>query len=102
MELIALTREVSASINDCALSFHARQPIDVVRIGRSVFVGLSRVRLLVSIRLGSRQAACPRSVQPGKKERDIHGEQGEAETDERLVISIVAGKRGDEGSSHPE
>ena len=102
MELIAITREVSASINDCALSFHARQPIDVVRIGRSVFVGLSRVRLLVSIRLGSRQAACLRSVQPGKKERDIHGEQGEAETDERLVISIVAGKRGDEGSSHPE
>ena len=27
--LIAITRQVSASINDCELSFHARQPIDV-------------------------------------------------------------------------
>lgn len=29
MQLIAITREVSPSINDCELSFHARQPIDV-------------------------------------------------------------------------
>lgn len=27
----AITREVSASINDCELSFHARKPIDVVK-----------------------------------------------------------------------
>lgn len=31
MQWTAITREVSASINDCALSFHARQPIDVAR-----------------------------------------------------------------------
>ena len=31
MQLIAITRQVSASINDCALSFHTRQPIDVVK-----------------------------------------------------------------------
>ena len=31
MQLIAIMRGVSASINDCALSFHARQPIDVAR-----------------------------------------------------------------------
>src|SRR4051794_39576108 len=29
MSFIALTREISASINDCELSFHAREPIDV-------------------------------------------------------------------------
>src|SRR5438552_6168480 len=29
--LTAITREVSASINDCELSFHARQPIDVAK-----------------------------------------------------------------------
>ena len=31
MPLTAIVREVSSSINDCALSFHARQPIDVAR-----------------------------------------------------------------------
>ncbi len=29
MSLTAIVREVSSSINDCELSFHARQPIDV-------------------------------------------------------------------------
>src|SRR5882724_9163974 len=29
--LTAITREVSGSINDCELSFHARQPIDVAK-----------------------------------------------------------------------
>lgn len=29
MQLIAITRDVSPSINDCELSFHTRQPIDV-------------------------------------------------------------------------
>jgi dimethylargininase len=29
MSLIALTREISASLNDCELSFHARQAIDI-------------------------------------------------------------------------
>ena len=29
MQLIAITREVSASINDCELAFHTRQPIDM-------------------------------------------------------------------------
>ena len=31
MGLMAITRPVSRSINDCALSFHARQPIDVAK-----------------------------------------------------------------------
>ena len=31
MPLMAITREVGSSINDCELSFHARQPIDVAR-----------------------------------------------------------------------
>jgi dimethylargininase len=31
MELIAITREVSTSINNCQLSFHAREPIDVAK-----------------------------------------------------------------------
>src|SRR6266481_3539648 len=31
MPLTAITREVSASINNCQLSFHARQPIDVAK-----------------------------------------------------------------------
>jgi dimethylargininase len=31
MELIAITREVSTSVNNCQLSFHAREPIDVAR-----------------------------------------------------------------------
>ena len=31
MQLIAITREVSSSINNCELSFHARQPIDVAK-----------------------------------------------------------------------
>jgi dimethylargininase len=31
MPLTAIVREVSSSINDCELSFHARQPIDVAR-----------------------------------------------------------------------
>jgi len=31
MALLAITREVSSSINNCELSFHARQPIDVAR-----------------------------------------------------------------------
>jgi dimethylargininase len=31
MPLTAITREVSASINNCELSFHARQPIDVTK-----------------------------------------------------------------------
>jgi dimethylargininase len=31
MPLIAITRPVSPSINNCALSFHARQPIDVAK-----------------------------------------------------------------------
>jgi dimethylargininase len=31
MPLTAIVREVSSSINDCELSFHARQPIDVTR-----------------------------------------------------------------------
>jgi dimethylargininase len=31
MALTAITREVSASINNCELSFHARQPIDVTK-----------------------------------------------------------------------
>src|SRR5437879_13349980 len=31
MPLMAITREVSASINNCQLSFHARQPIDVAK-----------------------------------------------------------------------
>jgi dimethylargininase len=31
MALIAITREVSASINKCELSFHARQPINLAR-----------------------------------------------------------------------
>ena len=31
MQLTAITREVSRSINDCELSFHARQPIDVAK-----------------------------------------------------------------------
>lgn len=31
MGLIAITREVSPSINNCELSFHARQPIDIAR-----------------------------------------------------------------------
>src|SRR2546427_6632545 len=29
--LIAITRQVSPSINDCELSFHKRQPFDVAR-----------------------------------------------------------------------
>jgi hypothetical protein len=29
MPLMAITREVSSSINDCELSFHPREPIDV-------------------------------------------------------------------------
>jgi dimethylargininase len=29
MPLVAITRDVSTSINNCELSFHARQPIDV-------------------------------------------------------------------------
>jgi dimethylargininase len=33
MSLTAIVREVSSSINDCELSFHARQPIDVARAG---------------------------------------------------------------------
>ena len=31
MELIAITREVSTSVNNCQLSFHAREPIDVAK-----------------------------------------------------------------------
>src|SRR5437773_11648156 len=31
MELTAITRPVSASINDCELSFHARQRIDLAK-----------------------------------------------------------------------
>ena len=31
MELTAITRQVSAGINDCELSFHVRQPIDVAK-----------------------------------------------------------------------
>jgi dimethylargininase len=31
MSLLAITREVSSTINNCELSFHARQPIDVAR-----------------------------------------------------------------------
>src|ERR1700674_4323297 len=31
MPLMAITRPVSRSINDCALSFQARQPIDVAK-----------------------------------------------------------------------
>jgi hypothetical protein len=31
MQLMAITREVSASINRCKLSFHARQPINVAK-----------------------------------------------------------------------
>jgi len=31
MQLTAITREVSSSINNCELSFHARQPIDVAK-----------------------------------------------------------------------
>src|SRR2546430_542440 len=31
MHLTAITREVSSSINDCELSFHAREPIDVAK-----------------------------------------------------------------------
>jgi dimethylargininase len=31
MPLTAITREVSSSINDCELSFHGRQPIDVAK-----------------------------------------------------------------------
>src|SRR5881628_27836 len=31
MQLMAIMREVSATINNCELSFHARQPIDVVK-----------------------------------------------------------------------
>ena len=31
MTLTAITRDLSASINDCELSFHARQPIDVAK-----------------------------------------------------------------------
>src|SRR5216110_1176870 len=31
MQLTAITREVSASINNCQLSFHARQPIEVAK-----------------------------------------------------------------------
>src|SRR6266581_7824491 len=31
MQLTAIIREVSASINDCELSFHARKPIDVAK-----------------------------------------------------------------------
>ncbi len=31
MQLTAIAREVSRSINDCELSFHARQPIDVAK-----------------------------------------------------------------------
>ena len=31
MQLMAITRPVSPSINNCALSFHARQPIDVAK-----------------------------------------------------------------------
>src|SRR2546422_3309281 len=31
MPLTAITREVSSSINNCELSFHAREPIDVAK-----------------------------------------------------------------------
>ncbi len=31
MQLMAITREVSSSINDCELSFHTRQPIDIAK-----------------------------------------------------------------------
>jgi dimethylargininase len=31
MSLVAITREVSASLNNCELSFHAREPIDVAK-----------------------------------------------------------------------
>ena len=31
MELLAITREVSTSVNNCQLSFHAREPIDVAK-----------------------------------------------------------------------
>src|SRR3954468_24434427 len=31
MALIAITREVSSSLNDCELAFHERRPIDVAR-----------------------------------------------------------------------
>src|SRR2546423_14824414 len=32
MPLMAITREVSSSINDCELSFHARHPIDLAKV----------------------------------------------------------------------
>ena len=39
MELIAITREVSTSVNNCQLSFHARELIDVA--GNSADVKLT-------------------------------------------------------------
>ena len=42
MILTAITREVSATINDCELSFHGRQRIDVVKaIAQPTTAGLS-------------------------------------------------------------
>ena len=42
MPLTAITREVSSSINDCELSFHERQPIDVAK----AMLSTKRIRIV--------------------------------------------------------
>jgi len=46
MGLTAITRDVSSSINDCELSFHPRQPIDVPKANdQPTTAGLSNANM---------------------------------------------------------
>jgi len=54
MQLTAITRELSSSINDCELSFHARQQIDVTKA-----IAQHRAYQDCLARLGARIAALP-------------------------------------------
>src|SRR5438046_3211897 len=79
--LTAITREVSASINNCELSFHARQPIDVAEA-----IAQHKAYQDCLTELGVRVVSLP--AEPGLPDA-VFVEDPAVVVDEVAVISIV-------------
>ncbi len=92
MPLTAITREVSSSINDCELSFHARQPIDVAKA-----IAQHKAYQGCLAELGVRVVSLP--TEPGLPDA-VFVEDPAVVVDEVAVISImgVPSRRPEAGS----
>ena len=81
----AITRQVSASINNCELSFHARQPIDVAK-------AMAQHKRMKTVSLGWVFGSCLYAAEPELPDA-VFVEDPAAVVDGIAVISIMGKRR---------